>query len=281
MQQSLHFKRASEVMQGAPAAKKIKLGISIAETTIEDAITSWSDVPAQATSMPAATSAASGSSGYTLPGPSTITSQTYQSLPPLQPSTELWECSLLDEQPQAEPSMATIPTPEGIHPTCSRRLPMRFCDEPPVPPPPIPQSPPSTLPRVILHVFDSFRTSLNQFGIGREYRHHPTHDPDAFVSVNQLSNFYPNSSVPSSSNCEAISSLKGPPWPWRNMSVWRLMTWMLTGSNQSSEAQTTRLVKEVILAEDFEIKDMKGFNAHTEMRRLDSSEAKLDVNDIY
>jgi hypothetical protein len=33
MQQSLHFKRASEVVQGAPAAKKIKLGISIAEVS--------------------------------------------------------------------------------------------------------------------------------------------------------------------------------------------------------------------------------------------------------
>jgi hypothetical protein len=72
-----------------------------------------------------------------------------------------------------------------------------------------------------------------------------------------------------------------PPWPWKTMSVWRLMTWMLTGSNQSSEAQTTRLVRDVILAEDFNIEDMKGFNAHTEMGRLDASEAKLGENDIF
>jgi len=152
-----------------------------------------------------------------------------------------------------------------------------------VPPPAIPQPPPSTLARVILHVFDSFRTSINQFGIGREYRHRPTHDPDAFVSVDQLSNVYPSSSPNAElpSNPEAVASSKPPPWPWKNMSVWRLMTWMLTGSNQTSHAQATRLVEEVLSAEDFRIEDVKGFNAHTEMRRLDSSEAQLDDNDIY
>jgi hypothetical protein len=89
---------------------------------------------------------------------------------------------------------------------------MRFCDEPPVPPLPIPQSPPSSLPRVILHVFDSFWTSLNQFGIGREYRHRPMYDPDAFISADQLSNFYPNSSL--NTELEVTSSSKAPPWPW-------------------------------------------------------------------
>ncbi|KAG1784663.1 uncharacterized protein HD556DRAFT_1451551 [Suillus plorans] len=215
IQQSLHFKRASEIRQGASAAKKIKL--STAQTTSEDA--TMSDVPSQVASTPGITSAAS-SSSYTLPGPS------FTGDSELRPR----EHSLLEEQPQAEPSME-IPTPEGIRPTRSRRLPMRFRDEPPVPPPLVPQSPPSTLPRVILHVFDSFWTSLNQFGIGRDYHHRPTHDPDVFVSSDQLSNFYSNASFNPElpSNSEATSSSKAPPWPWRNMSVWRLMSWMLTG----------------------------------------------------
>lgn len=160
---------------------------------------------------------------------------------------------------------------------------MRFRDEPPVPPPAIAQPPPCTLPRVILHVFDSFWTSINQFGIGREYRHRPMHDPDVFVSVDQLSNVYPSSSpnTEPSSAPEAASSSKPPPWLWKNMSVWRLMTWMLTGSNQTSQAQTTWLVKDVLSAEDFRIEDIKGFNAHTEMGRLDFSEVQFDDNDIY
>jgi hypothetical protein len=109
------------------------------------------------------------------------------------------------------------------------------------------------------------------------------HDPDVFVSVDQLSNVYPSSSpnTEPSSAPEAASSSKPPPWLWKNMSVWRLMTWMLTGSNQTSQAQTTWLVKDVLSAEDFRIEDIKGFNAHTEMGRLDFSEVQFDDNDIY
>ena len=170
--------------------------------------------------------------------------------------------------------------PEGTRPTRIHRLPVRFRDEPPVPPLPVQQSPPSTLRRVILHVFDSFRTSVNQFGIGREYRHRPTYDPDAFVSADQLSNFRPDSN-PEPSDTEASSSPKPPPWPWQNMSIWRLMTWMMTGGNQLSQAKVTGLVKEVLSAEDFSIQDLNGFSAHTEMAHFDSSEASLDDNDIF
>ncbi|KAF8120740.1 hypothetical protein EV363DRAFT_1104630, partial [Boletus edulis] len=81
-----------------------------------------------------------------------------------------------------------------------RRLPTRFRDL--LPEPSLPsqangeiqpsESGPSTstsrLPRVILHVFDSFRTSLNKFGVARDYRHRPSYDPDAFVTIDQLSN---------------------------------------------------------------------------------------------
>ncbi|KAG1841279.1 hypothetical protein F4604DRAFT_1987168 [Suillus subluteus] len=144
MKQSLHFKRASEVMQGAPAAKKIRLGHPIAETISEDATMSRSDVPTQASSTLGVTSTASGSSDYTLPGPSSSGASQIP-LQVLQPSTELQQHSLLEEQPEGEPSMVT-PTPEGIRPTHSRRLPLRFHDEPPVPPPPINQSPPYHLP---------------------------------------------------------------------------------------------------------------------------------------
>lgn len=129
-------------------------------------------------------------------------------------------------------------------------------------------------------MFDSLRTSVNLFGIGREYHHRPSHDPDAFVSADQLSNFRPGSN-PELSNAGVASSPEPPPWPWRNMSIWRLMTWMMTGSNQLSEAKVTQLVKEVLSAEDFSIQDLNGFNAHTEMGRFDSSEAGLDANDIF
>jgi Plavaka transposase len=235
-------------------------------------------VPAPTQAAAAASSSSNGFLGAT----SASSSSCDYTAPVLQPSTELPEPSILHEQPEPSIPIST-PNLHDNRPTRSRRLPMRFRDELPVPPPAIPQPPPSTLPRVILHVFDSFRTTINEFGIGREYRHRPTHDPDAFVSVDQLSNVYPSSSPNAelSSSPEVASSSKPPPWPWKNMSVWRLMTWMLTGSNQTSHAQATRLVKEVLSAEDFQIDDVKGFNAQTEMRRLDSSEAQLNDNDIY
>jgi len=57
------------------------------------------------------------------------------------------------------------------------------------------------------------------------------------------------------------------------MGIWRLMTWMMTGSGQKSEAEVTRLVHDVVQAEDFDRTHFHGFNAHTEMNRFDKSES--------
>lgn len=158
-----------------------------------------------------------------------------------------------------------------------RRLPLRYRDELPDPPPPVSQDPPASLPtRVILHVFDSIRTSFNKFGITREYRHRPSYDPDEFVSADQLSNIRPcDLGADGMQDGEALSgypSARQPPWPWKNMSIWRLMSWMMTGSSQKSQAEATRLVKDVIQADDFDIHDLEHFDAHTEMRRFNAAE---------
>ncbi|KAF8127971.1 hypothetical protein EV363DRAFT_1115233, partial [Boletus edulis] len=60
------------------------------------------------------------------------------------------------------------------------------------------------------------------------------------------------------------------------MSIWRLMSWMLSGSNQKSAAEVTRLASTVITSEDFCPDDLLGFNAHTELKHLDASETDLD-----
>ena len=130
--------------------------------------------------------------------------------------------------------------------------------------------------RVILHVFDSFRTAFNTFGIAHDYRHRPSYDPDSFLSINNLSDApratsHESGSVGSES-CEdryGPSGDRAPPWPWANMSIWRLMSWKLTGSNQKSNAELTQLVKEVIQAPDFNAADLAKFHASTESRRLD------------
>ncbi|KIM70496.1 hypothetical protein SCLCIDRAFT_18613 [Scleroderma citrinum Foug A] len=59
------------------------------------------------------------------------------------------------------------------------------------------------------------------------------------------------------------------------MSIWRLMAWQLTGNGEKSGAKTTRLVNNVLLADDFKLKDLSGFNADTAIRNMDRKEASL------
>jgi len=183
----------------------------------------------------------------------------------------------------------------GSRPVRTRRLPARFMDilpEPSLPTTdfepvsPVSQSESQTrpalpLPRVILHVFDTFCTAFNRFGIARQYRHRPSYDPDAFVSIDQLSNVH-NSEPNDPSVFVPPTSLTppSPPWPWKNMSIWKLMTWMLTGSGRKSEAEITRLA-ETLQSDDFDRCDLQGFNAHTEMRHFDDLESSLDERDPF
>ena len=168
--------------------------------------------------------------------------------------------------------------PEGSgRPVQSRRLPTRFKDVLPEPPLPSSHSPsiPSgsssqVLPHVILHVFDSFRTSFNKFSIARDYCHRPSYDPDSILMLDQLSNTQPMIDLLSTVPLH-ISSPPPPPWPWKNMSVWHLMTWMMTGSTQKSSAEVTHLVHEVICSPDFDLNDLDGFNARTQMRQFNKS----------
>ena len=165
----------------------------------------------------------------------------------------------------------------------TRRLPRCYRDELPestlaaVPTPTVDQ--PSLPRRVILHVFDPLRTAFNTFGIARDYRHCPSYDPDSFLSVSDLSDTPRVSSREFGSagpeSCEDLygpSGDRAPPWPWANMSIWRLMSWKLTGSNQKSNDELTRLVKEVIQAPDFKVADLAKFSALTELRRLDNED---------
>lgn len=170
-------------------------------------------------------------------------------------------------------------------PSRTRCLPARFRDVAPEPPLPVSivsedatlvesngSALRSTLPRIILHVFDTIHTSFNSFGIAHDYRHRPSYDPDAFVSVNQLSKTH-NDETPIIPLTSHILPL--PSWPWKNMSIWRIMTWMMTGTRQKSEAKVTRLAS-MLQADDFDTHDLCGFNAHTEMKHFDHSESALD-----
>ncbi|KAH7903969.1 hypothetical protein BJ138DRAFT_1187652, partial [Hygrophoropsis aurantiaca] len=136
--------------------------------------------------------------------------------------------------------------------------------------------------RVLLYVFDSFQTQLNKFGVGRQYRHRPSYDPDAFVSPDQLSNTRSDSDSRDKNNEPPnVPDEHPPPWPWKNMTIWRLMSWKMTGTNRKSDDEVTRLVKEVINPDGFNTADLSNFNAHTEMKHFDAAEETLEPNDIF
>jgi len=182
-----------------------------------------------------------------------------------------------------EPDVAMHPPPPPTVPALTHtgrpqrayRLPARYEDIHPEGPAPLPSAasfPPMApgslaLPRVILHVRDFMKTGYNRFGLMREYPHRPSYDPDTFIRHADLTN-YPQShpihlDLPTSHE---------PPWPFRNMSIYRLMEWMITGSNQKSVREMDRLAKDVLGAEDFKLKDLAGFSARQENIQLDDSE---------
>lgn len=60
-----------------------------------------------------------------------------------------------------------------------------------------------------------------------------------------------------------------PPYPFPNMTTYRLMTWMNSGSHQKSETEVARLVKDVIQAQDFNASDLDDFSVKRSLRLLD------------
>jgi len=193
--------------------------------------------------------------------------------------SESTESPPIIEPPHLPSASSPLETSQTGKPSRTRHLPAQFRDVFPEPPLPVePDDPPrTTLPRVILHVFDSICTSFNQFGIARNYHHSPSYDPDAFLSIDQLSdNHGDEAPLPIPSTPHALPS---PPWPWKNMSIWKLMNWMLTGSRQKSEAEVTQLTN-ILQADDFNPHDLQGFNAHTQMKFFDELESSLDENNL-
>src|ERR1700733_13517507 len=89
-------------------------------------------------------------------------------------------------------SVAEMPTgpsftPAG-RPMRNYRRPLRFDDSPPEPSASFEPLPliPKVAKRMLLHVRDTFRTAVNQFGVLREYLHRPSYDPDASVKLEDL-----------------------------------------------------------------------------------------------
>ncbi|KAG2046937.1 hypothetical protein BDR06DRAFT_1014331 [Suillus hirtellus] len=137
--------------------------------------------------------------------------------------------------------------------------------------------PQSRIRRVLLTLQDKLQTSFNSLGLCRLYPRRLSFEPDKFVPSSLLSSTCP-AALP-----EADSDILPPPYPFTNMTVYRLMSWMNSGSNKKSEAEVARLVKEVMLAEDFDLKHLENFSVRKSLCELDSdfSRRKIEFPDDW
>ena len=170
-----------------------------------------------------------------------------------------------------------VPINSTVCPRRSRKQPARFRDvlpEAPTPTPPKPQ-----LPTVYLMVTNPLTTASNIFGIFRKYLFHPSYDPDSVVSPDDLSNLgtYAHPSPTPQPNQMSHE----PPWPFSNLSIWKLMKWMNTGSRLKSEGEVNRLVNEVLNAPDFHAEDLRSFSTHRANSCLDTANKASPLDDDF
>jgi len=172
---------------------------------------------------------------------------------------------------QHHPPISHPPSPPDGLSSAQNRLPRMFTDELPSAPGPV-YPIPQPIRRVILHIKEYFRTGLNAFGVVREYVYRrPSYDPDAHLPSDAHADFQTDLLLPN--NLEDANH-PPPPWPFTNMSKYLFMNWYHSGSHQKSEAEATRLVKEVICAPGFQPEHLRGFNVHQENQRMDDAMAK-------
>ncbi|SJL17050.1 uncharacterized protein ARMOST_20591 [Armillaria ostoyae] len=159
------------------------------------------------------------------------------------------------------PSTSALPVP--AHPQRIHRLPRRFVDKLPEAVPAV-VAPASDelipiIPRVRLIVHDVLKTVTNAFHILRFFPNRPSYDPEAFILPQDLANFPEFTEHDSESPIsEGVSAaLPPPPYPYSNMSIYRLMQWVDSGSNLKSENEVNHLVNDVIRAPDFQASDFQ------------------------
>jgi hypothetical protein len=176
-------------------------------------------------------------------------------------------------------------------------MPARFRDELP-PPPPLP--PPPDIPDIQLDdepitdqpldeperenepLVADYHTEANSYGIYHVYEGGPpSYTPNELHTLQHVSD-------PSTFTSDPAANDNRPWWssfgsslntinntffaPFLNATTFRLMTWFYNGSNLKSLGELDRLVREVLLADDFQVQDLHGFRAAREVERMDEWE---------
>ncbi|KLO05634.1 hypothetical protein SCHPADRAFT_839152 [Schizopora paradoxa] len=164
-------------------------------------------------------------------------------------------------------------------------LPRRYRDEIPVGPAPIPPPVPTPAPPQsdavpAIHIpepLEVIRTERNAFGVFREYIGRPSHDPDQFVSIDDLSDIRRARREPNhDAILEETSEELERPWylPAKNPSTFRILDWANNGNNSKSTSQMQILFDDVLGAPDFNRAEVLGVKVKRETARFDEAMAE-------
>jgi Plavaka transposase len=108
---------------------------------------------------------------------------------------------------------------------------------------------------VRLRLTETVHTAANAFGLSRIYYGRPARIPDEVVSLD-------SAGVDSHSWPPVVDpgGLRESLWPYPNISAWRLGDWFWNGGDTKSKAGLKTLVNDVLLANDFVVKDLTGIS---------------------
>lgn len=123
-------------------------------------------------------------------------------------------------------------------------------------------------------------TRSNRFRIFRRYAVAPQHDPEEGMPLDTFADA-PSHARPTEDPDESnplrpfgtdatVKSAQSSAFaPFLNASVFRLMKWFYSGSVVKSASELDKLVNNVLLADDFDRDDLRGFSAAREFNRVD------------
>jgi len=126
----------------------------------------------------------------------------------------------------------------------------------------------SRIQRVLLTLRDTLQTSFNSLGLCRLYPCRPSFKPDWFIPSSLLAKTSPTAVQ----GPDPAPSVFAPPYPFPNMTIYRLMSWMNSGSHLISKTKVSHLIRDVILAEDFDCEHLENFSVRRSLRELDRDE---------
>jgi len=128
----------------------------------------------------------------------------------------------------------------------------------------IPQS--TAIQHVSLIVQNRLQTTTNTFGLWKEYLYCPSHDPDAFISAEDLYQSHPTAIQPMSNN-KGTEESSG----YSSITTELLLDWQHTGSSKKSNEEINHLVHHVIFHPNFRYEDLELFNATHENQKVEAA----------